>query len=109
MFRTLVLCEQVSDPDAHEHLDPLFSPFDGKLSDEMEIRVGLLTKENKNQVYAKYDITSSKPYKGDLKSQYEAQMRAVLPQWKQVLRMERDSLKDRTKPIQPSRAKRPRG
>ena len=98
-----------NDDDDAEHLDPLFAPIDGKLSDEMEIRVGVLTKKNKNQVFKKYNFTSSKPYKGDLKSQYEAQMRVVRPQWKRLLRWDRDFLKDRTKPIQPSRAKRPRG
>jgi hypothetical protein len=97
------------DPDHHKHLDPFFPPFDRKLSDEMEIRVGHLTKKNKKQVYAKYDITSSNPYKRDLKSQYEAQMKVVLPRWKELLRMERDFLKDLPRPIQPARAKRRRG
>jgi hypothetical protein len=78
------------DPDDHEHLDPLEAPIDGKLSDEMEIRVGHLTKKNKKQVYAKYGVTSSKPYKGDLKSQYAAQMKVVLPQWKHFLKMFED-------------------
>jgi hypothetical protein len=99
----------LKDDDDGEHLDPLFAPIDGKLSDEMEIRVGILTKQNKNQVFAKYDMISSNPYKGDLKSQYEAQMRVFLPQWKEVLRMERDSLKESTKPIKRTRARRPRG
>jgi hypothetical protein len=97
------------DPDDHDHLDTFFAPIDAKLSDEMEIRVGVLTKRNKNQVFAKYDFTSSKPYKGDLKSQYEAQLRVVRPLWKRLLRWDREFLKDRTKPIQPTRAKRPRG
>jgi hypothetical protein len=96
-----------NDDDDAEHLDPLLAPIDGKLSDEMEIRVGVLTKKNKHQVFKKYDFISSKPYKGDLKSQYEAQMRVVLPQWKSLLKWDRDFLKDRTRRIQPTQVKRP--
>jgi hypothetical protein len=93
------------DPDDHEHLDAWCSPLDEILSDEMEIRVGNLTRKNRKQVYTKYGIKSSKPYKGDLKSQYEAQLRAVLPLWKRVLKMERDVRKGQTKRIPPARAK----
>jgi hypothetical protein len=78
------------DPDDHDHLFyPPFQPLDPRHSDEMMIRVGIMTPKNKRQVFRKYGITSFPPYRGDLKQQYQAQIRRVMPQWEYVLQMVR--------------------
>lgn len=74
----------LSDPDDHMHIDTMFGPVDPTLSDEMEMRIGLITAENKKEVFEKYSITSKPPYKGDLLTQYKEQMKQVSVQWKCV-------------------------
>jgi hypothetical protein len=77
-------------PDNHGHLfNPPFDPFDSRHSDEMVIRVAVLTPKNKREVFRRYGIASLPPFRGDLKRQYEAQIRRVIPQWRYVLRLER--------------------
>jgi hypothetical protein len=64
------------DPDDHEHLDG--SHFDPDYSDEMEIRVGIINHRNKRDVFKKYGFVTFPPARGDLKNQYQGQIRRML-------------------------------
>jgi hypothetical protein len=66
-----------ADEDAHDHIGWPMAPIDCRHSDEMEIRVGMITAKNKLKLFSKYGITPSNAYRGDLSSQYKAQMRQV--------------------------------
>ncbi|MDA0833171.1 MAG: hypothetical protein O2955_04145 [Planctomycetota bacterium] len=54
------------DPDDHQHLTINNGHFNPRLSDEMEIRIGVLTLENRDSVLEKYDIDESTRQTGDL-------------------------------------------
>ena len=79
----------LSDPDDHDHLAWPRAPIDCEHSDEMEIRVGIVSPKNKAQVFKKYAVEAVAPYRGNLKKQYQAQIRRVMPQWQYVLQMMR--------------------
>jgi hypothetical protein len=79
----------LSDPDDHDHISWPRAPIDCQHSDEMEIRVGIVSPKNRTQVFEKYSIESAAPYRGTLKKQYQAQIRNVIPQWNFVLQMEK--------------------
>jgi hypothetical protein len=90
------------DPDQHAHLNPSLAPILRKHSDEMEIRVGIITPKNKRKVFLKYSITPNKPYVGDLVKQYKEQIQHVLPQWKFVLRVDKEWENENTKSARPT-------
>ena len=79
-----------ADEDAHDHIGWPMAPIDCRHSDEMEIRVGMITPKNKHRLFKKFGITSSNSYRGDLRSQYKAQMRQVEAASKWLRRIERD-------------------
>ncbi len=47
------------DPDDHSHLATRNPPFNSRLCDAMEFRIGILTAENRDQVFKKYGIRES--------------------------------------------------
>ena len=77
------------DEDVHDHVGWPMAPIDCRHSDEMEIRVGMITPKNKHRLFKKFGITSSNSYRGDLRSQYKAQMRQVEATSKWLRRIER--------------------
>ena len=79
----------LSDPDDHDHLSWPRAPIDCQHSDEMQIRVGIVSPKNITQVFKKYSIKSAAPYRGNLKKHYQAQIRKVSPQWDFVRQMEK--------------------
>jgi hypothetical protein len=58
------------DPDHHCHLDTVLGPFSRELSDQIEIRLGLLTPENRTAVFRNYSISRSTRRRGDLAERY---------------------------------------
>ncbi len=78
------------DIEDHEHLWRGW-PFDAKLSDEMQIRLGIINTRNKKEVFEKYDITTHPPYTGDLRKQYKEQIKRLMRNWKRMLEMEREA------------------
>ena len=80
---------QAGDPDDHEHVDACNPEFNPIHSDEMALRLGILTRVNRRAVFQKYELTQRKRFKGDLPRQYQRQVVEVRSQWRRVLAMER--------------------
>jgi len=59
------------DPDDHQHIDTMMPEVNRMLSDEVEIRLGLINSTNRNAVLSKYGITSDTKKSGSLVGQYE--------------------------------------
>jgi len=66
---------QHNDADDHDHLVALDHPFSSKLSDELEIRVGVLTQENRAATLKKYGFMTSEPQRGCLVKRYKQLIR----------------------------------
>ncbi|MFO0782845.1 MAG: hypothetical protein U0636_04090 [Phycisphaerales bacterium] len=66
---------QQNDADDHHHLVALDHPFSSKLSDELEIRVGMLTPQNRATTLAKYGFMTSEPQRGCLVKRYKQLIR----------------------------------
>jgi hypothetical protein len=64
-----------ADPDDHQHLWLNASPFNPKVSDRMELRLGVLTSENRRAVKKKYNIRAAK--RGCLTEQYPKDIEAA--------------------------------
>lgn len=68
-------CIAQGDPDDHDHLSWDAPAVNSRLSDELEVRVGLLTAENREQVMAKYALERSAPQRGSLIKRYKEVIR----------------------------------
>jgi hypothetical protein len=58
------------DPDDHRHLEIREAPFDPRLSDDLEMRFGIITPKNRRAVLEKYGITADNRGQGTLIEQY---------------------------------------
>ena len=61
------------DPDDHQHLPSKYPPFNPRLSDELEFRVGIITRANRKVVLEKYGISAATRQEGDLATRYRRQ------------------------------------
>lgn len=58
--------KQNDDPDFHLHLGRREPPFNGRLSDDVELRIGILPPGNRREVYLRYGISRAARKKGDM-------------------------------------------
>ncbi|MBN2508164.1 MAG: hypothetical protein JXQ71_15875 [Verrucomicrobia bacterium] len=86
------------DPDDYELVDHIGHPEINSIhSDELPLRLGVLTAKNRRAVFKRYSIRAHKPFKGDLIRQYQRQIAEVRPQWRQELAFDRQCAKDQEK------------
>jgi hypothetical protein len=60
------------DPDDHRLVSTMMTEVNRELSDEMELRIGLIDDRNRDAVLQKYDITPETRKSGSLIDQYES-------------------------------------
>lgn len=65
------------DPDNHQHLGTMIAmkPFNHLLSDQVEIRFGLITPANRGRVLDRYEITKKTAAHGSLRQRYSTLVR----------------------------------
>lgn len=61
-----------SDPDDHRHISTMMPQVNRELSDEMELRIGLIDTSSRSAVLQKYDIAPATKRTGSLIGQYQS-------------------------------------